>query len=76
MKYFQINDSNRGTILELFDKDTDTEGYIIEKETGKKLKCPYSNENIKLSDFSILPSSAIFVNNKSYCFSEHRAKTK
>ena len=71
MKYIQINDSNKEVILELFNKAVDTEGFITEKKTRKRLICPYSQQNIKANSFSILPGSATFVNNKSYCFAEH-----
>jgi len=71
MEYVQITVSNVNTILELFKKMVDKEGFIIEKKTGKRLVCPYSNENIPVTDFSILPGSATFVRNKSYCFAEH-----
>jgi len=74
MEYFRITEENSDSVLELFGKATDSEGYIIEKRTGKKLTCPYTREHIKITDFSILPGSAVFVNNKSFCFSEHRAK--
>lgn len=71
MEYIQINESNRDVILELFNKSVDKEGFIIEKATGVRLTCPYSGKCIKINDFSILPGSATFVNNKSYCFAEH-----
>ncbi len=74
MEYFRITEDNMESVLELFNKIADSEGYIIEKNTGKKLICPYTHEPIKASNFSILPGSAIFVNNKSFCFSEHRAQ--
>ena len=76
MKYLQINDVNKDVILELFSKAVDEEGLIIEKKTGKKLICPYSKQNIHINDFSILPGSATFVNNKIYCFAEHIASHK
>jgi len=71
MEYIQVNDSNKYTILELFSKTVDEEGYILEKKTGKKLICPYSNEPIRADNFSILPGSTTFVNNEFYCFAEH-----
>ncbi len=74
MKYFQINDSNKDIVLRLFNKTTDSEGYIIEKRTSNRIVCPYTNQNIKVSDFSILPGSATFVNNRPFCFAEHRAR--
>ena len=71
MKFIQINQENKNAILELFGKTVDNEGFIIEKMTGKRLICPYSEEIIKVDNFSILPGSATFVNNKSFCFAEH-----
>ena len=76
MEYINIDDSNSETILELFSKSIDSEGFIIEKKTGKKIKCPYTNEYIKSNDFSIIPGTATFVKNKSFCFAEHRATHK
>ncbi len=71
MEYLQVTKENRDVILELFRKGIDKEGFIIDKKTGKKLICPYSGSNIHSDDFSILPGSATFVTNKSYCFAEH-----
>jgi len=71
MEFLQIDDNNRETILELFNKSLDKEGFITEIKTGKRLVCPYSHENINAKNFSILPGSATFVNNKAYCFAEH-----
>lgn len=71
MKYIQINESNKNVILELFNKSTDDGGFIIENKTKKRLVCPYSKQHIMVTNFSILPGSATFVNNKAYCFAEH-----
>ena len=71
MEYIQVNDSNKEVILELFGKSLDDDGFIIEKKTSIKLKCPYSKEYIHGNNFSILPGTATFVNNKAYCFAEH-----
>lgn len=71
MNYLQINETNREVILELFNKSMDSEGFIIEKRTGKRLVCPYTKDSINVKEFSILPGSATFVNNRSYCFAEH-----
>jgi len=71
MEYIQVNDSNKGVILKLFGKSLDDDGFIIEKKTKNKLTCPYSKEHIHGNNFSILPGTATFVNNKSYCFAEH-----
>ena len=76
METIQINNSNKSAILELFGKAVDKENYLIEKKTGKKLICPFSNEHIKVNSFSILPGSALFVNNYYYCFSEYMAKNR
>ena len=71
MEYLQVTSSNKKTILELFSKDTDSNGFIIEKKSGKRVICPYSKQEIHSDSFSILPGSATFVNNMSYCFAEH-----
>jgi len=73
MKYLQVNDSNKGVILELFGKSLDEEGFIIENKNKKRLVCPYSKEHILGNNFSILPGTATFVNNYPYCFAEHLA---
>ncbi len=71
MEFLQINSSNKEVILELFNKAIDNDGFIVEKKTNNKIICPYSKELIHSDSFSILPGSAIFVNNLSYCFAEH-----
>ena len=76
MEYVQVTNDNKSVILELFSKQTDNEGYITEKKTGKRLICPYSKKEIKVESFSVLPGSAIFVNNEPYCFAEHLAKLR
>ncbi|GBE56304.1 hypothetical protein BMS3Bbin16_00506 [archaeon BMS3Bbin16] len=74
MEYLEINDSNKKTVLELFNKSIDSEGYIIEKKTKKQLICPYTQDKINASNFSILPDgTATFVNNKYFSFAEHLA---
>lgn len=73
MEYVAVTQTNKDTILELFNKRVDDEGFIVEKKTGKRLVCPYTNEIIHKDDFSIVPGSAIFVNNVSYAFTEHIA---
>lgn len=74
MKYIRVSNSNKNVILDLFNKSVDSEGFIVEKGTNNKLVCPYSKQLIKEDSFSILPGSAIFVNNRAYCFSMHRAR--
>ena len=71
MEFLQVSSSNKEVILELFSKVIDKEGFIVEKKTGKRIHCPYSKEEINSDNFSIIPGSAIFVNNLSYCFAEH-----
>lgn len=71
MEFLQVNSSNKEVILELFNKFIDKEGFIVEKKNGVRVVCPYSKEEIHSDSFSILPGSATFVNNKSYCFAEH-----
>ncbi len=74
MRYLRISESNKATVLELFNKAVDSAGYIINKVNKVRIRCPYSNQPIKADSFSILPGSAVFVNNYSYCFSEHLIK--
>lgn len=71
MEFLQVTPSNKEVILELFSKKIDKEGFIIEKKSGNRVTCPYSNQEIHSTSFSILPGSATFVNNLSYCFAEH-----
>ncbi len=76
MEYFRINKESITSVLKFFNKEVDKEGYIIDIKTKIRIICPYSEEIIKASDFSILPGGisekAVFVNNKSYCFSEDK----
>lgn len=71
MEFLQVTPSNKEVILELFSKQIDKEGFIIEKKSGNRIICPYSKQEIRSDNFSILPGSATFVNNFSYCFAEH-----
>lgn len=71
MEFLQVTPLNKEVILELFSKEIDQDGFIIEKKSGKRIVCPYSKQEIHSNSFSILPGSATFVNNKSYCFAEH-----
>ena len=71
MEFLNIDDDNVNTILELFNKSRDKEGFVIEKRTGKKIECPYTKRFIHYKNFSILPGSATFVNNEIYSFAEH-----
>lgn len=71
MEYIKITKDNVKTVLELFNKDIDNEGFIIDRKTGKKIECPYSKKPIRYEDFSILPGS-IFVNNEIYSFARYR----
>lgn len=73
MEAIELTETNKAAVLELFSKSIDAEGFIIEKKTGKRIVCPFSNENIKSEDFSIIPGSAMFVNNYYYCFTEYLA---
>lgn len=74
MKGIEINDRNKETIFEVLGKCVDSEGYIMEKRTKERVICPYSKTPIHSSSFSIMPGSFIFINNYSYCFTEHIAK--
>ncbi len=74
METIEINTTNRDSILEMLGKKVDSDGYIIEKRTKKRLECPYSKEPIGIENFSIMPGSFVFINNYSFCFTEHMAK--
>lgn len=67
----EVTKENLDSILDLFDKKKDSEGFIIEKSSGKVVICPYSGKKVHSGSFSILPGSATFVNNFPYCFAEH-----
>ena len=67
----KVTQENVDAVLDLFGKKKDREGFIIEKDNGKPIICPYSNEKIHSASFSVLPGSATFVNNYPYCFAEH-----
>lgn len=50
-------------ILELFDKEKDSEGFIVEKETGDRVIKP-SGEFVRYDDFvGVTPGSEIFLTN-------------
>lgn len=74
MDAIEINDNNVHSILDMLNKKIDSDGYIVEKKSDKRVKCPYSKESIHHTKFSIMPGSFIFINNYSYCFTEHMAK--
>jgi hypothetical protein len=72
MEFLKVDETNVNGILEVFGKSVDEEGFIIEKKSGKRLKCPYTHKQISSKSFSILPGSATFVNNDIYAIIEHR----
>jgi len=77
MEYMRITKESVTSVLKFFGKEIDTEGYIIDGKSKIRIVCPYSKEIIKATNFSVLPGTseiAVFVNNKSYCFSEHKSK--
>jgi hypothetical protein len=75
MEYLQISEENREDILEMFDKTTDKEGFIIDKRTKKRIKCQFSKEEINIKDnFSILPGSSIFIKNNDLSFARYLVK--
>ena len=76
MKYVKIDETNKGVVLELFQKFIDSEGFIIAKDTSRRITCPFTHLPIRADGFSILPGSAIFVNNTSFAFAEQRAATE
>lgn len=49
----EINDDNRETILELFEIETDEEGYLM--RDGETVICPHEEEKIHKDDFTIIP---------------------
>ena len=73
MLFIQITSEKLSVILNLFSKKLDNEGFICEEKSGNLLKCPYTTKKIHSNNFSILPGSAIFVNNSPFVFAEHIA---
>lgn len=62
MQLLEINSRNTEFILELFDKELDHEGFIIDKETKQKVICRYTNNPIKKETLGgVLPGSNIFI---------------
>jgi|GEM_PF-1896041 len=74
MEYIQVTEKNKDSILGLFRKAVDTEGYIIDTKNKKRLVCAHTKKNIPANDFSILPGSAVFVNNSYYAFAKQKVK--
>ena len=74
MDVIEINEKNLDSVLKLCGKEIDSNGYIIESKTKKRVNCPYSKKKIHSSSFSVMPGSFTFINNEPYCFTEHMAK--
>lgn len=75
MNTIQISDNNREAILGMMNKEIDDEGYIISKDTKKRVKCYYSKEEINIKDsYSILPGSTVFIKNNDLSFAKYLVK--
>lgn len=75
MNIIQLSKDNREDIIELMDKTTDEQGYIIDRRTNNRVKCRYTKEEIHIEDdFSILPGSTIFVKNKDLALVKYMLK--
>jgi len=72
MNFIQITRNNKEEIIELLNKKTDGQGFIIDKQKGNKVKCRYTREYINIKDnFSILPGSTIFIKNNDIAFAKY-----
>lgn len=61
MKKVFFDESSKKVILRIFNKDVDSEGYIVETSTGKRVLAPNGSE-VKLSNFAgIRNGSEIFI---------------
>lgn len=62
MEPITFDDSAKAFILETFDKEVDSEGYIVEKNNPKQKVLTRHGEEIKLEDFAgIVKGSEVFV---------------
>jgi len=60
-KVIEFDDSSKKYLLKLLDKDVDSEGYIIEKNTKERVLTP-QGEYIKLDEFAAYKKgSEIFI---------------
>ncbi len=59
MKTIVFNDSTRDLVLELFDKSIDSDGFIIEKDTGRRVLTPKGFEVRKEEFAGFVPGSEI-----------------
>lgn len=61
MNTITFNDSTKKLVLNIFGKDVDDDGYIVEKETGKRVVTPAGSE-VHLREFAgIRKGSEIFI---------------
>lgn len=63
MKTIVFDPDVKDFILDLFDKEEDTEGYIIERESGSRVITP-NGSHIRKDEFAgVTPGSEIFLTN-------------
>lgn len=72
MELLEINDANIDILLEQFNKEIDEEGYIIDKETRERVRCRYTNKELKKETLGgILPGSDIFIEDSDIAYAEY-----
>lgn len=72
-KVLDIEDTDKDTILDIFNKSTDDEGYIVHKESGDRYEDPYQKKPVHVDNFTVMPGSAIFVRSEPASIIAHRA---
>lgn len=73
VEVMDLENRDKETVLDLFDKDTDDEGYIIHKKTGERYEDPYQKKPVHEDNFTVMPGSAIFVRSEPASIVAHRA---
>lgn len=62
MELLEINEDNVDTLLKQFNKEVDSEGFIIDKDSKQRVDCRYTHRSIKKDKLGgILPGSNIFI---------------
>lgn len=71
----EFDDEALPMVLELYNKEIDESGRIIDKNIKEVEKDPYSNEEITKDNFAgVLVGSKIFVTKNTASFAEHISK--
>ena len=62
MEILEINEKNVDVILEKFGKETDNQGFIVDKSTKENVTCRYTHHPLKRDTLGgVLPGSNIFI---------------